>query len=63
VAARFSAPIQTGSGSLLYNWYRFFFPGLKLSGYGVDHLPHLELRLKKQQSYTSAPHAGFHDLF
>jgi len=43
--------------SLLYNEYRFFFPKLKGLGRDVDHQPHLVLKLKKEDSYTSIPSA------
>jgi len=33
--------------SHLYSGYQLCFPGLKRSGRGVDHSPHLALRLKK----------------
>jgi len=39
VGARFSAPVQTGPGA---------HPGVKWPGHGVDHPPHLALRLKKE---------------
>ena len=47
-----------GPCSLLKNWYRVSFPGVKRSGRGVDHSPHLALRLKKEYSHTSTPHLG-----
>ena len=40
-----------GPPSLLYNGYRVF-PGAKRLGRGVDNLPHLVPRLKKEQSYN-----------
>ena len=39
VGVRFSAPVHTGPPSLLYNWYRVSFPGVKRPGRGVDHPP------------------------
>ena len=45
---RFSEPVQSGPGgppSLLYNWYRFSFLGVKRPGRGVNHPPHLTPRL------------------
>jgi len=41
-----------GPPSFLYNGYRVSFPGVKRSGRGVDHPPHLVRRLKKELSYT-----------
>ena len=40
------APYTMGTGK---------FPGIKRPGRGVDHIPPLEPRLKKQQGYTSTP--------
>jgi len=37
-----------GPPSLLYSGYWVSFPGVKLPGRGVDHPPHLVLRLKKE---------------
>ena len=37
-----------GPPSLLYNWYRISFPGVKRPGLGVDHPPYLAPRLKKE---------------
>ena len=39
------------------------FPAVKRPGEGVHHPPHLPPRLKKEQSYTSAPPLGLHGLF
>jgi len=39
------------------------FPGVKLSGRGVDHPPHITTRLKKEQSCTSTPPLGLRGLF
>jgi len=41
--------------SLLYNEYRVSFSKLKPPGRDVEHPPHLVLRLKKEDSYTSIP--------
>jgi len=51
VGARFSALVQTGPGAhpafyTMGTWVTF--PGVKLSGRGVDHPPHLAPRLKKE---------------
>jgi len=65
VEARFSAPVQTGLGAYpaSYTIGTGSFPGEKRLGRGVDHLPHLALRLKKEQSYTSTPILGLRGLF
>ena len=47
------APYTMGSGS---------FPGVKRTGRGVDHPPHLAPRLKKKYSYTSTPPLGLRGL-
>ena len=39
------------------------FPGVKRSGRGVDHPPHLAPRLKKEESCTSTPTLGPRGLF
>jgi len=48
--ARFSAPVQTGPGThtASYKMGDGSFPGVKRSGRGVDHPPHLALRIKKE---------------
>ena len=58
VGARFSAPIQTGPGAqLAFCTVRSGpFQGIKWSGHGVNHLPHIAPRLKKEYNYTSTPH-------
>jgi hypothetical protein len=38
------------------------FPGVKRPGRGVDHSPHVALRLKKQYSYTCTPPLGLSGL-
>jgi len=50
VEARFSAPVQTGPGThpASYTMGTRSFPGVKRPGRGVDHPPHLALRLKKE---------------
>jgi hypothetical protein len=48
VGVRFSSLLQTGSGgppSLLYTGYRVSFLEVKRSGRGINHEPHLTLRL------------------
>jgi hypothetical protein len=52
-----------GPPSLIYNGYRFSFPGVKWPRRGVDHPPHLAPMLKKEYSYTSAPTLGLRGLF
>jgi hypothetical protein len=49
VEVRFSAPVQTGPGAhpASYTMGTGSFPGVKRSGRGVDHPPHLAPRLKK----------------
>jgi hypothetical protein len=44
-----SSRVTMGTGS---------FSGVKRPGRGVDHLPHLAPRLKKEYSYTSTPPLG-----
>ena len=48
--ARFSAPVQTPSGTLpaSYTMRTGSFPGIKRSGRGVEHPPHPKPRLKKE---------------
>ena len=50
VGARFSAPVQTGPGAhpASYTMGTGSFPGIKRPRRGVDHPPHLALRLKKE---------------
>jgi hypothetical protein len=50
VMVRFSAPVQTGRGAYPASCAvgTEFFPGAKRPGRGVDHLPHLAPRLKKE---------------
>ena len=52
-----------GPTSLLYNGYRIIFLGVKRSGRGVEHPPHLAPRLKKEQSSTSTPLPSYRVLF
>jgi len=65
VGARFSATLQTGPGAhpSSYTMGTGPFPGVKRPGRGVDHPPHLALRLNKEYSYTSTPPLGLHGLF
>ena len=62
--AIFSAPVRTGPGvhSASYIMGTGSFQGVKRPGRGIDHPPHLAPRLKKQQSYTSAPPLGLRGL-
>ena len=48
--AGFSTPVQTGPGAhpASYTMGTGSFPGVKRSGRGVDHPPHLAPRLKKE---------------
>ena len=59
--ARFSAPVQTGTGShpAPYTMGTGSFLWVKQPGRGVDHPPHLVPWLKKEYSYTSTLHLGF----
>ena len=65
VEARFSVPVQPGLGvhPASYTTGTGSFPGEKWQGRGVDHPPHLALRLKSEQSYTSTPFLGLRGLF
>jgi len=49
VRARFFTPIQTGPGAppASYSGGTGSFLGLKQVGHGIDHPPHLALRLKE----------------
>jgi len=44
-------------------WVLGLSPGVKQPGHGIDHPPHLSLRLKKEQSYTPPPPVGLRGLF
>jgi hypothetical protein len=57
--ARFCAPVQTGPGDhpATYTMGTGFFPWVS-GRRGIDHPPYLAPRLKKEQSYTSAPPLG-----
>jgi hypothetical protein len=58
VGARFSAPVQTGPPSFLYNGYRVF-PGGKLRpGRAADHLPPSSAVVMEEYSYTSTHPLG-----
>ena len=50
VEARFSAPVQTGSGAhpASYTMGTVSLPGVKRPGRGLDHPPHLAPKLKKE---------------
>jgi hypothetical protein len=58
VGARFSASIHTDPvaypASCTMGTESFL--GVKQPGRGVDHPPHITLRLKKEYNYTSAPY-------
>jgi len=57
VGARFFAPIQTGPGAhpALYSVGTGSFLGLKQVGCGIDHPPHLALRLKEEKRLYLLP--------
>jgi len=57
---RFSAPVHTSTGAhpASYTMGTGSFPGVMRRGRGFDHPPHLAPRVKKEQSYTSAPPLG-----
>jgi len=61
VGARFSALVQTGCGATqtLVQWEM----GVKQSGRGFDHLPHLEPRIMKKYSHVFTLCLCFHGLF
>ena len=66
MAARFSAPVVTGSEahSASYTMGAGSSPVVKWLGRGVDHpSPPLAPRLKKEYSYTSTPSLGLRGLF
>jgi hypothetical protein len=48
VRARFSAPVQTGPPSLLYNGWQVSFPRIKRLGRGVDHPPSSSAEIKER---------------
>ena len=52
-----------GLPSLLYNWYRVSFSGVKWPRRAIDHPPHLAPRVKKEYSYTSTLRLGLHGMF
>jgi hypothetical protein len=64
VGARFSALVQNGPGAHTTSYIigTGSFPGVKRPGSDADHPPHLALRLKKEQSYTSTPPLGLRSL-
>ena len=49
--------------SLLYSRYWVSSLALKQPGHGIDHPPHLALRLKKEQCYNFTPILSLHGLF
>jgi len=57
VGARFSAPIQASPGAhpASYTMGTGSFLGVKWPGSGVDHPPHLTVRLNEEKNYTSTP--------
>jgi hypothetical protein len=61
VGARFSTPVQTGSGAHPVGTGSF--QEVKRPGRGVGHPPHLAPRLKKESSYISATPLGLRGLF
>jgi hypothetical protein len=65
VAARFSAPVQTGleAHPASYTMGTESFLGVKRPRRGVDHPPHLAPRLKKEYICTSTPLLGIRGLF
>jgi len=65
MGARFSSPVLTGPGvhPASHTVDTASFPGVKRSGRGVNHQPHLAPRLKKEYGYTSSPHLGLRGLF
>jgi hypothetical protein len=65
VGARFSGPVQTGSGAhpASYTMGTGSFPGVKWPGRGVDHPPHLAPKLMKEYRYNSTPPLGLRGLF
>ena len=60
VVARFSAPVQNGPRSTQHpsQWAPVLFRGLKRTGRGVDHPPHLAPRLKKVRAIPLLPPSG-----
>ena len=56
--ARFSVPVQTGSGAhpAFYTVGTRSFPGVKRLGRGVDHPPHLMPRSKKEWTHNPQLH-------
>ena len=49
--------------TVLYNVQPAPFPGVKWAGYGVDHTPPSNPRLRKEYSCTSNPPLDIYDLF
>ena len=50
-----------GPPSLLSNWYRCYFPGVKRPRRDVDHAPPSSTEVKNEWSYTSTPPTCLHD--
>jgi len=65
VGSKYSAPFQTDPGAhpASYTMGVVSFPEVKRPGRGVDHPPHLALRLKKVYSCNSTPLLGLRGLF
>ena len=63
--ARFSAPVQTGPGAhpASYTMGTGSLSQVNRPGRGVDRLPHLTLKLKKEYSYASTTPLGLCGLF
>jgi len=64
VGARFSTPIQVSPGAhpASYTMGTGLFLGVKWPGSGVDHPPHLTLRLNEEKDYNSTLPLGLHGL-
>jgi hypothetical protein len=65
VEAKVSAPAQTDPGihPASYTVGTASFPGAEQLSCGIDHSPHLALRLKEEYSYISTPPLGLRSLF
>ena len=44
-------------------WVQYLIPEVEWPGHSAEHQPHLALKLKKEQRYTSTPPVGLHGLF
>jgi hypothetical protein len=51
-----------GPPSLLYNEYRFSFPGVKHSGVALTIHPHSAPKLRNEKNCASTPSLGFHGM-